>query len=619
MFLSSCLLLLPMISATELKIQIDNYVVKIENDYRNTLKSIEIIGDPSEKLNLSGLSLHRINNTAFDAVSHIKILDLSNNSLSVLLKRTFVKLTNLEEFYLSHNDISRLKNPFASLSNLKILDLSNTPIKNLSSGDFFGLTESCVIFLEGDAIFAMSTELFQNKSEAVNVSRPNDSQDSAKSHVYTGPAERIKICAHGNKLISAEPYTKGERLASGCKIDRLASDELLSLENWDVTEFQKGWYKLKDSSISNLYLQSMIIHHWTSEMFNDLPENIRSVALGANHIVRLEKGIIENYHLRVMYFNLNFINEIEDDAFVNTNLTLLDFTENHLVDTKFAATLPATLTEIRLIDNKITEVSPESFSKLNKLEILKFRNNFITEIHRDSFRGLSSLKYLSLEENRLKKIGGFYFKDMKALNILRLNSNKIAELESGAFADLKSIKKITLGKNRLSNLTRDSLINLPDSLEILQLQYNRIENLKAGTFVNSPKYKLFLNNNNISNIEDGSFNLPHLQNLVLTKNFVSVIDSGKFQGFRNLQSLWLDGNKIKKIEKGTFKNLRSLCKLFMSSNPIKRLENGTLHGLLQEEGCYVELKNVSIEMIHGGVFGRSGDSSFDRLSESPNY
>ena len=620
MFLSSCLLLVPRILATEIEVQIDNYVIKFENDTQNTLKRIEVIGDPSEELNLSGLSLEAINMNAFENIHHIKILNLSINSLSLLWENMFTSLTNLEQLHLSHNNIRYLTKPFVGLSNLKILDLSNNLIMNFRTSDFFGLTKSCVILLKGTInIDTISTELFENKSRKSNsFGEDNSHHFSDDDTYYCGTPIYIKICINDTKLISAEHYTKGEKLASGCGILVSHGDGVLSLSLLSIAEFQKGWYKIRDSSIHQIDLSSNHITRLTSEMLNDLPESISIVSIAHNNIERLEKGIIVNKHLREIRFTFDSIIAIEDDVFTNTNLTTLILSHNQLTDTKFAAMLPLTLTKIDLEYNEIAEISSHSFSKLSRLEHLVLNENYITEIHRDSLHGLSGLEDLSLMNSKLKKIEAGSFEALTALEVLNLKFNYITELESGVFADLKNIKKIFLGWNRLSNLTKDSFIDLPDSLEVLDLQFNALGNLKAGTFVNSPKYKLLLNNNNIENIEDGAFDLPHLQMLVLTHNLLSVINRGMFHGLKNLQNLWVDRNNIARIEEGAFENSRTLCRLFLSQNPIKRLENGTLYGLLQEQGCYVEVNYVPIEIIYGGVFARSVDSSFDGLPETNN-
>ena len=623
MFLSSCLLLVPMILATEIEVHINNYVIKVERDDLKTLKTIEVIGDPSEKhqrreeLNFSEWDLHAINNNVFDNVTHIKILNLSYNLLPRLLENTFANLTNLEQLNLSHNHIETLEKPFVGLCNLKVLDLSNNPIQKLQTSDFFGLTKSCVILLKGDLINTMSTKLFEDESRTVNFLEENEAHRLLDENIdFYESYNRIKICINGTKLISVEDYTEGEKLAIGCNADRSYAGGVLSLDSLSIVELHKGWYKLGDSPIHQIDLSFNNVTHVTSQMLNDLPERISRVTIGHNNIKRLEKGIIVNLHLREISLTQNSIVEIEDDVFINTNLTTLTLSYNQLADTKFVATLPSTLTKIDLEYNEIAEISRESFSKLNKLEYLGLKENNIMMIHKDSLRGLSGLKHLNLMNNRLEKIEAGSFEDLTALEVLNLESNNITELESGLFADLKNIKEIVLGSNSLSNLTRVSLINLPDSLEVLDLQWNDLKILKSGTFVNTPKYKLLLNNNLISTIEAGSFDLPHLQHLVLSNNYLTVIDTGRFQGLKNLQSLRLDVNFIRRIEKGAFETLGNLCELDMSYNSIGRLKNGVFHGLLQEAGCYVELKHVPIEMIHGGVFASNVSSSSDRLPVS---
>ena len=624
MFLSSCLILVPMIFATIRDFRIEDYVVYIDYSNFKSLLSIDIIGDPSKELPLSGLGLEQIYDNTFENVTQIQILNLSNNLLSVLQENIFVNLTNLEQLNLSYNNIIKFNKTFVGLINLKVLDLSNNKITKLQASDFFGITIAFVILLKGNInIHNISTEVFENKSYTKNSFKVNDIQveDTRRvSNNYTnhfGTAKQLytKICINDTKLISIEYYTQDEKLASGCNKLISHAEGILFLGFLQITEFQKGWYKLQNLSIYQIHFISNNITRLTSEMLNDLPESISIVNLKYNNIKRLNKGVIVNEHLREISLTGNSIIEIEDDVFINTNLTTLILSKNQLTDTKFAATFPPTLTKIKLDHNRIAEISPGSFSKLNKLKVLMLNDNDIMEIYKDSLRGLSGLKSLSLARNKLIKIEAICIKTLTALEVLNLKSNNITEMGPSVFADLESIKKIFLGSNSLRNLT-NSLNDLPDSLEVLDLQSNMLKNLKAGLFVNSPKYELLLSKNRIENIEAGSFNLPFLQILNLTGNLLSVIDSGMLKGFRNLKSLRLDYNYIGSIEEGAFKNLGSLCKLVISHNPIERLEYGTLYGLLHETGCYIEVKNVPIEMTHGGIFASSVNSSSDFLSKN---
>ena len=594
MFLPGILLLFPMIFATGRGIEINNYVVKFMSKYPSILDSIEVTGNPSEELNLSRWNITDIKDNAFKNVNHIKNLNLSHNLLSVLRPGSFASLTNLESLDLSHNIIFKITRPFADLTNLNYLNLANNLILELKAGDFFGLTKSCVILVKGNNISSMSDELFKDKVII---------EESRRKRQVSLPSDAsVRICIEDTKLISAEHYTEGEELPSGCRTDKFCADGFLHLNSSRIAGFQKGWFKLENSFVHHIDLSGNHITRLTSEMFNDLPESVTSVNLAYNKFVRLEKDIVVNKHLRKMNFQHNDIIEIEDDVFVNTDLAALDLGDNKLKDTKFVATFPPTLTEIILSRNEIAEIFPESFSKLKKLEGLRLDYNHITEIRKDSLHGLTGLETLNLSYNKLQRIEAGSFGDLTNLINLYLEYNDFNTFDLGIFSSLKNIRAINLEHNKIRELTRDTTVEFPDGLRGLNLQYNEIQNLKAGTFANSPIDNLYLSHNNITNIEDGSFNMPLLQRLELSHNFLSVIDSRTYQYLESLRYLKVSMNNITRIEKGAFENSRTLCWLDISGNPIKRLEKGILHALPQTRLCRVDLKNVPIEMIHGGVF-----------------
>ena len=614
MYLPRILLLVPMLLATGRSVRIDNYDVEFTSDFEKIVESIKVIGDPSEDLNLSDMNIEDIKDNAFENVSHIKVLDLSYNLLSDLRDTQFASLTNLEHLSLSDNTISKMKKPFAHLSNLKLLDLSNTHIRQLNATDFFGLTESCVILLQGNNILTISTEVFKYESHSTyDFYRKRHSPKSLIPSKST-----VKICIENAILISVDHFTEAENFSSHCSTDRYYEDGILRLNLLSITGFQEDWYKLQDSSINHIDLSSNEISRLTSTILNNLPESITSVDLAINHFERLEKSVIVNPYVQKISFQNNLIVEIEDDVFINTRLTTLILSYNQLNNTKFATTLPSTLTKIELKWNSISDILRDSFWKLNNLKVLQLDRNFIKEIRRGSFRGLSSLKSLTLNTNEIEEIEEGSFEGLTNLYFLHLKSNFITELDSGIFHDLQNIKYISIYGNKLSYLTRDSFIDWSSSLEVLDLQHNVVGDLKTDTFINFPKYELLLTNNNISNIEYGSFDLPHLQYLNLMQNSLSVIDSEMFEDLKNLRHLRLYMNNITKIEKGAFRNSPKLCILDLSKNPIKRLERGSLHGLLQNKGCRVGLKDVPIEIIYGGVFAGNVDSSVDLLSVNNN-
>ena len=463
----------------------EGYHITTTNRWMKTLTNISVSKYPNRIADLNNMHLRYIEDNAFRFFRHIDFLILSNNKLTLLRKDTFAGLTNLKILDLSNNAINRIENSFDHLSDLKSLDLSHNLLKKLGPKDFFQLMNSCYI------------ELMGNKELIVMDARPNvDYKSSGNTHESLFGAENIvKFCIKDNKLISLEHYIDDYLLESDCYASRYYLGGTLDMAELDITEFKKGWYKLTDAPIRDILLSGNRITRLTREMFNDLPESISSVDLSYNKIERLEKGIIMNQHLREMNFEHNEIIEIEDDVFSNTDLTSLSLSHNNLRNTQFAATLPSTLKEIHLNNNKITEISGKSFLKLKKLTHLYLGKNNITNIHKDSLRGLSNLTFLDLMSNRLKIEAGSFTDQKKQLGIY-LDVNDANEFNFNELPDETKIHYVYLGSIKPWKLTAEVYDRLPRGLQIIDLQHNRVYDLLAtDVFIRPPEYMYLIWNN----------------------------------------------------------------------------------------------------------------------------
>ena len=359
-------------------------------------------------------------------------------------------------------------NAFKNVSNMKIWNIPSNGLSSLSEDTFNNLTVINV---------ATKTLMIPNGVDDV---------DRFSHDILHGKTALVEICLNGNELISVEHKNNSEKHSSNCQTYEYDTIGTLNLRQLSIAEFQKSWYKLEDPLIHDIDLSGNLITRLTSEMFNDLPVSITSVNLAFNQIKRLEKGVIVNKHLRTMFFDATNISEIEDNAFINTNLTNLSLMKNLLNDTRFAATLPLTLTGINLIENFITKISPESFSKLKKLEVLRLQSNSFTKINSDSLRGLTGLKVLDLMNNDFKIEAGS-FEELTALEILYMDVKDINKLELNVFADLKNIKTIFLHSTVSWNLEKSSLVNLPNNLEVIDLRNNTLKHPRFDIFTDFGK------------------------------------------------------------------------------------------------------------------------------------
>ena len=159
MFLAAILLLFPMIHVIARGVQ-SGYIIRYASP--GILESVDVEGQASEELNLSGSSIQEIKDNAFQNATRLKSLNLSENELLTLRRRTFAGLTNLENLDLSGNLLARTTTAFVHLSHLRHLNLSNNVLTSLTTDDLFGVPGSCTIRLKFNYISQINLELLSH-------------------------------------------------------------------------------------------------------------------------------------------------------------------------------------------------------------------------------------------------------------------------------------------------------------------------------------------------------------------------------------------------------------------------------------------------------------------------
>uniref|UniRef100_A0A3P9H2M0 Leucine-rich repeats and immunoglobulin-like domains 3 n=1 Tax=Oryzias latipes TaxID=8090 RepID=A0A3P9H2M0_ORYLA len=176
---------------------------------------------------------------------------------------------------------------------------------------------------------------------------------------------------------------------------------------------------------------------------------------------------------------------------------------------------------------------------------------------------------------------------------VKLNHNDLKEMpDLGPFAS--RITALILANNKIARISQEQLRPFL-SLETLDLSYNNIVEMKAGSFPALPLRNMFLNNNRISSMETGCFaNLSStLQVLRLNRNRLSAITPKIFQ-LPSLQHLDLSRNRIRHVEGLTFLGLQSLRFLKMQRNGVVRLMDGAFWGLENVEVLQLDNNNLTV-------------------------
>lgn len=171
-----------------------------------------------------------------------------------------------------------------------------------------------------------------------------------------------------------------------------------------------------------------------------------------------------------------------------------------------------TLTELNLSYNKLTSprVHREAFRKLRMLETLDLSGN---SLHSMPLGLPRSLQILEIKNNQLSSIPDGALTGMEKLRKLILSDNqlKLNSVYQGAWMELSALTTLDLSGNQLSHIPSD----LPESLEYLYLQSNRISSIPATAFEGTPNIKgVFLRFNRLSvdSVDESSFaHLPNLQ------------------------------------------------------------------------------------------------------------
>ncbi|KAM4738860.1 podocan isoform 1-T2 [Anableps anableps] len=312
-------------------------------------------------------------------------------------------------------------------------------------------------------------------------------------------------------------------------------------------------------NLRELYLQNNLLTNdgMDNETFSQL-SSLEYLDLSNNNLSVVPKGLPRN--LVILHLEKNSIRSIPGDALTSVrNLEYLLLHNNklrsrsihpmafqglkklhtlHLYNNlleRVPRGLPRRAKTLMLLHNYVSEIGRNDLSLLYTLTELNLSYNKLTnpKIHRDAFRKLRiletldlsgnalhavplglppSLKVLEIKNNQLNSIPDGALTGMQKLQKLILSDNKL-KLNSayqGAWMELSALTTLDLSGNQLTHIPSD----LPESLEYLYLQSNRISSVPASAFEGTPNIKgIFLRFNRLSvdSIDESSF--AHLVNL----------------------------------------------------------------------------------------------------------
>ena len=252
----------------------------------------------------------------------------------------------------------------------------------------------------------------------------------------------------------------------------------------------------------------------------------------------------------------------------NFELNFIEF-ENLLI--------PRPLNYLNVRCNDIRSIAEWSFEDFNDLKILDISYNQIFVIDLDNtFSGLYNLRVLNLQYNLTFLLTTRSLLPLRSLEILNLTRNRIHKYVLEYLQFLPNLRRFYCPHNSLESLEDNLTERIVDThhfLEVMDLQYNYIDEISVS-FFRSMKYLkyLYLNNNLIRYLSHSHFEeLFYLSYLDLSCNEIILLDNNLFSKLFNLATLKISNNKISFLPNNIFDNNTDLTLLDLSSNRIQEM------------------------------------------------
>ncbi|XP_062871123.1 podocan, partial [Trichomycterus rosablanca] len=403
--------------------------------------------------------------------------DFAANQLTKIYSYTFGQKPGLKSVYLHNNKLTDAGLPdgmFNGSDNLEVLIMSSNFLRHVPKGLPAALYH---LHLKNNKLEKIPAGALENLSHLRELYLQNNllSNSGMDNTTFSSLSSLEYLDLSNNNLSSVPPGLPRSLM-------------LLHLEKNVITSIHA------DSLTSIRDLQYLLLHHNRlrarhihRDAFRGL-KRLHTVHLHHNLLERVPLGLPRRAHTLILLRNA--INEIRRDDLI----TLY------------------TLKELNLSYNRLTSerIDRHAFRKLRVLEMLDLSGNKLGALPLGLPKGLHILR---VKDNQISGLPEGALSGMSKLKEIYLSNNqiKLSSIYQGAWTELSSLTTVELSGNLLTRVPAD----LPESLEFLHLQNNRIGSISATDFISTPNIKgIFLRFNRLSALsvaEDSFSYLSHLQ------------------------------------------------------------------------------------------------------------
>ncbi|XP_030642566.1 podocan [Chanos chanos] len=470
----------------------NNQITELMAEDLSQVQQLETLNLQNNRLTTQGLE-----DEGFEVLEQLSYLYLANNKLTAAPKHLPPSLVSAD---FAANQLTKIyPNTFGHKPGLKSVYLHNNKLTDA------GLPENIFNGSDNLEVLIMSSNFLRyvpNKlPKALN-----------RLHLKNNKLEKIPAGAFENLSNLRELYLQNN-LLSNDGMDNETFSHLSSLEYLDLSSNNL-------SVVPRGLPRSLVLLHLEKNSIRSIPPEALTQARN------LEYLLLHNNRLRSR--------SIHPAAFQGLKKLHTLHMYNNLLE-RVPRGLPRRAKSLMLLYNLISEIGRNDLIALYTLTELNLSYNRLTSshVHRDAFRKLRLLETLDLSGNKLQALP---FGLPKSLQVLRVKDNQLTEIPPGSLMGMKKLREFYLSNNQLKinsiyqgawqelnalttldlsgNLLSHVPPDLPESLEFLHLQNNRISTVPASAFDSTPNIKgIFLKFNHLSvhSVKPSTFS--HLKNL----------------------------------------------------------------------------------------------------------
>eukprot|EP00079_Xenopus_tropicalis_P034919 XP_017948690.1 PREDICTED: podocan [Xenopus tropicalis] len=510
-------------------------------------------------VNCAGVDLREFPSNLPDIIIH---LSLQNNQIEEIPPEDLTRLYKLETLNLQNNRLTSRGIPddlFEHLEKLNYLYLANNKLSlaprflpsSLISADFAANNITKIYEMTfGHKPNLRSVYLHDNKLTDAGIpdnmfNRSNRVETLILSSNFLKyvpknlPPALCKLHLQNNKLesIPSGAFSHLTDLRELYLLNNRLSNE--GMDNETFTKLNKLEYL--DLSSNNL-----------TKIPSGLPRNIVILHLEKNSIRFISDNVltqIRNLEYLLLHNNKLRAHGIHPGAFVGLKKLHTVHVYNNLLE-KVPPGLPRRVKTLMLLHNQISSISKNDFATTYLLEDLNLSYNKIMSgnVHKEAFRKLRLLKTLELSGNNLKSVP---YGLPKNLEILRLKDNDISSIPQDSLTGMIKLKEFYLSNNKLklSSFYSGAWAEL-SSLQILDLSGNQLSYIPSD-LPETLEY-LYLQSNKIITVDDSAFeSTPNIKGIFLRFNLLTAgsVKEGAFEGLDKLQVLDIENNLTKASRK----------------------------------------------------------------------